>query len=69
MGHSVFKVWETAVDRNRIQFLEISPDPTVRHTVWTQVQGVLNIQIYSLDTGTGCPKYTYTRSGHRYRVS
>ncbi len=69
LGHSVFKVWETAGDRDRIQFLEISPDPTVRHTVWTQVQGVLNIQTYGQDTGTGCPKYTDIRSGHRYRVS
>ena len=50
-----------------------------RHTVRTQVQGVLNIQTYGLDTGkgvlniqtysldtdTGCPKYTDIRSGHR----
>jgi hypothetical protein len=31
------KVFEVAWERGRIQFDEISPDPTVRHTIWTQV--------------------------------
>ena len=30
-------VVETARDRGRLQFLELSPDPTVRHTLWSQV--------------------------------
>jgi hypothetical protein len=33
----VAKVFEVAWERGRIQFDEISPDPTVRHTIWTQV--------------------------------
>ena len=54
-----------------------------RHTVRTQVQGVLNIQTYGLDTGkgvlniqtyslntdSGCPKYIDILSGHKYWVS
>ena len=37
---------ETAWDRGRIEFFNISPDPTVRHTLWTQVI-IIN---FSLDT-------------------
>jgi len=36
---SLQQVWDTAVAGGRVQFLEVSPDPTVRHTVWTQVFG------------------------------
>jgi hypothetical protein len=37
LGLIVAKVFEVAWERGRIQFDEISPDPTVRHTIWTQV--------------------------------
>jgi hypothetical protein len=37
IGLIVAKVFEVAWERGRIQFDEISPDPTVRHTIWTQV--------------------------------
>ena len=30
-------ILETAWYRGRIEFFNISPDPTVRHTLWTQV--------------------------------
>jgi len=36
---SLWPILETANLRGRIQFFETSFDPTVRHTVWTQVFG------------------------------
>ena len=35
----VSEVFRRAQEGGRIQFDEISPDPTVRHTVWTQAIG------------------------------
>jgi len=32
-------ILETAWDRGRVEFLNLSPDPTVRHTLWTQMVG------------------------------
>ncbi|GFS87828.1 putative sodium-dependent multivitamin transporter, partial [Nephila pilipes] len=33
------KVWSIAKEGERIQFFNFDPDPTVRHTFWTQVVG------------------------------
>lgn len=35
----VTKVWEIANDGGRIQFTNLSLDPSVRHTLWTQLIG------------------------------
>ena len=32
-------VLETAWERGRVELLNLSPDPTVRHTVWSQALG------------------------------
>ena len=36
-ANGITPIIETAWDRGRIEFFNLSPDPTVRHTVWTQV--------------------------------
>ena len=33
----VTPILDTAWARGRIEFFNLSPDPTVRHTLWTQV--------------------------------
>ena len=38
-------MFRRAYDGGRIQFDEISPDPTVRHTVWTQAFGGIFIYL------------------------
>lgn len=38
-ANGITPILETAWDRGRIEFLNISPDPTVRHTLWTQMFG------------------------------
>ena len=35
----VGKVWQKAVEGGRVQFFELSIDPTIRHTLWTQLIG------------------------------
>ena len=35
----VREVLRIAADRGRLQFLNVSADPTVRHTLWTQLIG------------------------------
>ena len=40
-ANGITPILETAWDRGRIEFLNISPDPTVRHTLWTQVITVI----------------------------
>ena len=35
----VMPILENAWDRGRVEFFNISPDPTVRHTLWTQMLG------------------------------
>ena len=36
-ANGVTPILETAWDRGRIEFFNVSFDPTVRHTLWTQV--------------------------------
>ena len=36
-ANGVTPILDTAWERGRIEFLNLSADPTVRHTVWTQV--------------------------------
>ena len=38
-ANGIFPILQTAWDKGRIEFFNISPDPTVRHTVWTQMIG------------------------------
>lgn len=33
------KVWQLASEGGRVKFDDVRPDPTVRHTLWTQVIG------------------------------
>ena len=35
------QVWQTAYNNSRIEFFNFDPDPTVRHTFWTQLIGGL----------------------------
>ena len=35
----VMPILDNAWDRGRIEFFNLSPDPTVRHTLWTQMIG------------------------------
>jgi len=38
-AQGVMPILENAWDRGRIEFFNLSPDPTVRHTLWTQMFG------------------------------
>jgi len=44
-------IWDIALNGQRIEFLAINPDPTVRHTWWTQVigGGVVYLSLYAVN--------------------
>ena len=44
-ANGISPILETAWDRGRIEFLNISPDPTVRHTLWTQVITIMRVMM------------------------